>query len=184
MEIIKLKTWLSWVTSHLSALGSSLDDENGRFGFFKKLKNDKLSNLRSLGNFFDKNRIQFTSSFPTITRRWNHNLSYFSGNYLLIIIALSIYAIITNWWLLFTVAFLVGGFYLITRYEGPFEILGTTVNTSSLYTCYVAGSLLLLLFSGATGAVFWVIGAGALLILTHAAIIEPSIETEFADGQV
>ncbi|CAO3634135.1 unnamed protein product [Cunninghamella echinulata] len=170
--------------SHLSAIGSSLDDENGQTINYQIYVLLATSLIKTVFN-----SLLLSLPLQNVGRNKNiqiliHNLSYFSGNYLLIIIALSIYAIITNWWLLFTVAFLVGGFYLITRIEGPINMFGTTINSSTLYSGYVAGSLLLLLFSGATGAVFWVIGAGALLILTHAAIIEPSIETEFADDQV
>ncbi|CAO3593810.1 unnamed protein product [Absidia cylindrospora] len=95
------------------------------------------------------------------------------------------YAVITNWWLLFTVAFIIGGFYLVSRTTGPgLTVGGMTVPSSTLYATYAGGSFVLLLFSGATGAVFWVLGAGALVILGHAAIIEPSIEGDFADEQV
>ncbi|KAI8099246.1 PRA1 family protein-domain-containing protein [Halteromyces radiatus] len=167
----------------ISAIGNADNDE--RFSFLRKFREDRLSNVRPVTDFFDKNRINFTSSFPTITKRWNYNLNYFSANYMLIMVALSIYAIITNWWLLFTVAFIIGGFYLISRISGPgLEIGGNTIPSSTLYATYAGGSFLLLLFSGATGAVFWVLGAGALLILGHAAIIEPGIEGDFADEQV
>ena len=104
---------------------------------------------------------------------------------MIILLLLSIYAIITNWWLLFTIAFLIGGFYLISRINAPtLEFAGKSVPVSTLYGCYVGGSFILLLFSGATGAVFWVLGAGALLILGHAAIIEPDVAGDFADQQV
>jgi hypothetical protein len=43
-----------------------------RFSFFRKLKEDRLSNLRSVKDFFDANRIKFTSSFPEITKRWKY----------------------------------------------------------------------------------------------------------------
>lgn len=65
---------------------------------------------------------------------------------------------VTNWWLLFTIAFIVGGFALISRLNGPLSIGGATLSPSSLYAGYAGASLILLLFSGATGAVFWIIG--------------------------
>ncbi|ORZ04253.1 PRA1 family protein-domain-containing protein [Absidia repens] len=167
----------------ISAIGNADNDE--RFSFFRKLKEDRFANVRPISDFFDKNRIHFTSSFPEISKRWNYNLKYFSANYMLIMLALSIYAVITNWWLLFTVAFIIGGFYLVSRTTGPgLTVGGMTVPSSTLYATYAGGSFVLLLFSGATGAVFWVLGAGALVILGHAAIIEPSIEGDFADEQV
>ena len=43
--------------------------------------------------------------------------------------------------------------------EGPIDLAGyATVSTSTLYVTYACGSLVLLLFSGATGTIFWIIG--------------------------
>ncbi|KAI9313253.1 PRA1 family protein-domain-containing protein [Dichotomocladium elegans] len=168
-------------------IGNALASEAGsRLGFLKKLRQEKLSNLRPLSDFFDKNRISFTTSFSEITKRWNYNLQYFGANYLLIVLGLSIYAVVTNWWLLFTIAFIFGGFYFISRRgEGPLTIGGTAVSSSTLYGAYCGGSLILLLFSGATGTIFWIIGAAALVVLGHAALLEPGLEGEFgADAQV
>ncbi|KAI9269120.1 PRA1 family protein-domain-containing protein [Phascolomyces articulosus] len=151
----------------------------------KKFRQEKLSNLRPLSDFFDKNRISFTTSFGEISKRWNYNLQYFGANYLLIVLGLAIYAVITNWWLLFTIAFIFGGFYVISRLNGPLTIGGSTISPSSLYAGYAGASLILLLFSGATGAIFWIIGAAAIVVLGHAALLEPGIEGEFgADSQV
>lgn len=68
---------------------------------------------------------------------------------------------LTNWWLLFTIGFIFGGFYMISKVgnDGPINIAGlTTISASALYVAYACGSLVLLLFSGATGAIFWIIG--------------------------
>lgn len=74
---------------------------------------------------------------------------------------------------------------MISRLDGPVTIGNTVLSPSSLYGIYAGASIILLLFSGATGAIFWIIGAAAILILGHAAIIEPGLEGEFsADGQV
>lgn len=65
---------------------------------------------------------------------------------------------VTNWWLLFTIAFIFGGFYLISRQDGPITLGGNSISPSSLYAAYCGASLVLLLFSGATGTIFWIIG--------------------------
>jgi hypothetical protein len=65
---------------------------------------------------------------------------------------------ITSWWLVFTIAFLFGGFYLISRLDGPLMIGGNALSPSQLYAFYAGVSFFLLLFSGATGAIFWIIG--------------------------
>ncbi|KAG2202330.1 hypothetical protein INT46_010334 [Mucor plumbeus] len=168
----------------LGAAATSMASD-ARFSFLQKFREQRLANIRPLGDFFDKNRISFTTNFHTISQRWNYNLQYFSANYLVIILLLGIYAIITSWWLVFTIAFLFGGFFLISRLDGPLTIGGAALSPSTLYASYAGISLLLLLFSGATGAIFWIIGAAAIIILGHAAILEPGLEGDFsADGQV
>jgi hypothetical protein len=52
----------------ISAIGNADNDE--RFSFLRKLKEDRFSNVRPISDFFDKNRIKFTSSFPEISNRW------------------------------------------------------------------------------------------------------------------
>lgn len=42
--------------------------------------------------------------------------------------------------------------------SGQPTVAGVTVSSSTLYAAYACGSVLLLLFSGATGAIFWIIG--------------------------
>lgn len=42
---------------------------------------------------------------------------------------------------------------------GPINVAGImTLSAPALYATYAVGSLVLLLFSGATGAIFWIIG--------------------------
>jgi hypothetical protein len=106
---------------------------------------------------------------------------------------------------LFTIAFIFGGFYLISRQGGqPLNIGGSVISPSTMYAFYGGASLILLLFSGATGAIFWIIGkclalvnspfassfpnlslslgAAAVIILGHAAVLEPGLEGDFASG--
>jgi hypothetical protein len=45
-------------------------NNNGRFAFLYKLKQDKLANIRPLGEFFDKNRFNYTASFQLVSQRW------------------------------------------------------------------------------------------------------------------
>ncbi|KAI7891858.1 PRA1 family protein-domain-containing protein [Mucor mucedo] len=160
------------------------DVSNDRFAFLYKLKQEKLSNIRPLGEFFDRNRFKYTTSFQLISHRWNYNLQYFASNYFLVMLGLAIYSVLTDWFLLFTIGFIFGGFYMISKLgtSGPINIAGVmTLSASNLYVTYACGSLVLLLFSGATGAIFWIIGASALLILGHAAVMEPGIEEGFSD---
>lgn len=53
----------------LGAAAASMTND-ARFSFLQRFREQRLSNLRPLGDFFDKNRISFTSSFHTISQRW------------------------------------------------------------------------------------------------------------------
>lgn len=54
----------------LGAAAAATMNSDERFSFLKKFREERLSNLRPLSDFFDKNRISFTSSFHTISQRW------------------------------------------------------------------------------------------------------------------
>ncbi|KAG1076256.1 hypothetical protein G6F42_025536 [Rhizopus arrhizus] len=75
----------------LGAAASNMASE-ARFSFLQRFREQRLANIRPLGDFFDKNRISFTTNFHTISQRWNYNLQYFSANYLVIILLLGVYA--------------------------------------------------------------------------------------------
>jgi len=168
-----------------ASAAASVVASDPRFGFIHRIRNERFAQLRPLSEFFDKNRFSLTGSFQTISQRWSYNLQYFQSNYFIIILGLSIYAIITSPLLLFTIAFIFGGFYLISRQNGqPLTIGGSVISPSTMYAAYGGASLILLLFSGATGAIFWIIGAAAVIILGHAAVLEPGLEGDFASGPV
>jgi PRA1 family protein 1 len=121
------------------------------------------------------------------------------GNYLIIISALAIYALLTNQTLLIALVFLIGGFIAINRfgaslplhgpmlpwsYESsatdPFKIGDREITQKHLYTGLFVIGLPLLFFASPFGTLFWLVGASALVILTHACLNEPGIESEYA----
>jgi hypothetical protein len=53
----------------IGAAATSIAND-ARFSFLQKFREERLSNLRPLGDFFDKNRMSFTTSFHTISQRW------------------------------------------------------------------------------------------------------------------
>jgi hypothetical protein len=52
----------------------------------------------------------------------------------------------------------------LSNQQGPINIAGFALSSSSLYVTYAIGCVVLLLFSGATGAIFWIIGTLVLQI--------------------
>lgn len=57
------------------------------------------------------------------------------------------------------------------------------VTQKSLYTGLFVIGLPLLWFSSPVGTFFWLVGASGVLILTHASMIEPGVESEYATVQ-
>jgi hypothetical protein len=53
----------------LGAAATSMASD-ARFSFLQKFREQRLANIRPLGDFFDKNRISFTTNFHTISQRW------------------------------------------------------------------------------------------------------------------
>jgi hypothetical protein len=82
----------------------------------KSFRETRLSALRPVGEFFDIHRISRPADANDAISRITYNTRHFSGNYLIIIGALGIYALLTNHNLLFALVFLIGGFTAINRF--------------------------------------------------------------------
>ncbi|KAF7782315.1 hypothetical protein Agabi119p4_1691 [Agaricus bisporus var. burnettii] len=152
----------------------------------KSLRETRFSGLRPPTEFFDYQRISKPADVNTATSRISYNTRYFSGNYGLIVSMLAVYAIITNYHLLIAITFLVGGFALINRFAPDATQLGEhTVTQKHLYLGLFVIGIPLVWFADPFGTVFWIIGASAVLILAHASVMEPGVESEYAsiDGE-
>ncbi|KAJ7647134.1 prenylated rab acceptor PRA1 [Roridomyces roridus] len=153
----------------------------------RNFREARLSALRGPTEFFDVQRISRPADMNTATSRISYNTRYFSGNYGLIVIALAIYALFSNMWLFGALVFLVGGFTLINKFAPePTQVGDYVVTQKSLYIGLFVIGIPLLLFAGPFSFLFWVIGASAIVILGHAVMIEPGVESEYAsvEGQV
>jgi len=83
--------------------------------------------------------------------------------------------------------FLVGGFSLINRFAPePTQVGDYVVTQKSLYIVLFCIGIPLLFFSGPFSTLLWVVGASGIIILGHACVIEPGVESEYAavEGQV
>ncbi|KAG2037450.1 prenylated rab acceptor PRA1 [Suillus americanus] len=144
----------------------------------KSFRETRLSTLRTPAEFFDIHRISRPADFNTAVSRLTYNTRYFSGNYTLIVAALAVYSLIASPLLLLSLIFLFGGFAVINRFE---EVYGQFATQKSLYTGLFVIGIPLLWFSSPFMTLFWLIGASAFLILTHACLIEPGVESEYAN---
>lgn len=68
----------------------------------------------------------------------------------------------------------------------PLQFGDRTITQSSLYTGLFVIGIPLLLWASPLGTFFWLVGASSIIILGHASIMEPGIESEYAqvDGGV
>ncbi|EIN11882.1 prenylated rab acceptor PRA1 [Punctularia strigosozonata HHB-11173 SS5] len=150
----------------------------------KNFREARMSALRPPQEFFDYNRVSRPADFNQATSRISYNTRYFSGNYGVVVAILAVYAVITNPLLLISLAFLIGGFAAINKFAAdPMQVGDHTITQKSLYTGLFVIGLPLLWWSSPLGTFFWLVGASGVLILGHASLMEPGIESEYASVQ-
>ncbi|KAI0728110.1 prenylated rab acceptor PRA1 [Fomitopsis betulina] len=148
---------------------------------FKSFRETRLSALRPLSEFFDHHRLSKPADMNTATSRISYNTRYFSGNYGVIVGVLAVYALITNVLLLISLGFLIGGFTAINKFAPePMQVGDQLITQKTLYTALFVIGIPLLWWSSPLGTFFWLVGASGFLILGHACIMEPGIESEYA----
>lgn len=109
---------------------------------------------------------------------------------------------ITSPLLLIAIVFLVGGFAAINRFGAsrrntppeciltthltapePMQVGDHVITQKSLYTALFVIGLPVLWWASPFMVFFWLVGASSVVILGHACIIEPGIESEYATVQ-
>ncbi|KAH8093939.1 prenylated rab acceptor PRA1 [Cristinia sonorae] len=150
----------------------------------KSFRETRLSALRPPSEFFDFHRLSRPADMNQATSRISYNTRYFSGNYGAIVAMLGVYAMLTNLFLLLSLVFLVGGFTAINKFAPePTQVGDYVVTQKNLYIGLFVIGIPMLWFSGPLSTLFWVVGASGVLIIGHAAIMEPGIESEYATVQ-
>ncbi|KAI9166952.1 Protein of unknown functionlike protein [Paramyrothecium foliicola] len=125
-----------------------------------------FSNLRPISEFLDFKRLSKPANFTEMQSRVNYNLSHYSSNYAVVFAMLSIYALLSNWLLLFDIILVVAGMYLIGRLDGRDLEIGTFKATSSqLYTGLLVIAIPLGLIASPFSTLLWLIGASGVTIL-------------------
>lgn len=113
-------------------------------------------------------------------------------------------ASLTNYLLLISLAFLVLGFaainrfgmlFMLRRFDLTLSFLSSltapdaaqfgehTITQKHLYTGLFVIGIPLLWLSSPISTIFWLIGASGVLILGHASLIEPGVESEYSNIQ-
>ncbi|KAK1967836.1 PRA1-domain-containing protein [Colletotrichum sublineola] len=141
----------------------------------------RFANLRPISEFFDMKRLSKPANFGEVQSRWNYNLSYFSSNYSVVFLMLSVYALLTNWVLLFDIIFVIAGMFLIGKLDGRDLEIGTfRATTSQLWTGLLVISVPLGLYASPFATLLWLVGASGVVILGHAAFMDKPIDEAFS----
>lgn len=145
----------------------------------------RFANLKPVGEFFDVRRLSKPRDFGDVQTRVNYNLGYFSSNYAVVFLMLSIYALLTNLWLLFDIVFVTVGMWVIGKLQGRDLELGTLrATTSQLYTGMAVIAIPVAFWASPISTVLWLIGASGVTILGHAALMDRPIENAFSEEAV
>lgn len=117
-------------------------------------------------------------TFPVTTRLSSFCSRFTACTFALVFLRL---ASLSDPLLLIALFILVGGFAAINRFAPePMQVGNHLVTQKSLYAILVVVVLVLLWFAQPFALIFWLVGSSALLILGHAAFIEPPVSSEYA----
>jgi hypothetical protein len=172
------------------AISIPIDAITSRFGDrFNSLRNTSLSsrfaNLRPVSEFLDIKRVSKPANFGEAQSRVNYNLSYFSSNYAVVFVMLSIYSLLTNLVLLFDMIFVSVGLYGINMLQGRDLDLGfSRFTTSQLYTGLLIVGVPVGIWASPFTTALWLIGATGVTVFGHAALLDKPIENAFSEEAV
>lgn len=176
----------------MAGLQIPIDALTARFGLnerFNSLRQQpfasRFTNLRPFSEFFDIKRLSKPADFGEVRARINYNLGYFSSNYAVVFVLLSIYSLLTNFLLLFVILLVVVGMHGISRLEGrDLEIGHTSITSSQLYSGLACVALFLGIWASPIQTILWLIGASSAIILGHASVMDKPIEDAFSQETV
>ena len=145
----------------------------------------RFANLKPLSEFCDFRRLSKPANFGETQSRINYNLAYFSSNYVVVFIMLSIYSLLTNMILLFVILLVIGGMWGIGKLGGnDLDVGFVKASTSQLYTALLCITVPLGIWASPITTALWLIGASAVSILGHASFMDKPIESAFSEEAV
>jgi hypothetical protein len=145
----------------------------------------RFSNLKPISEFLDLKRVSKPANFSEVQSRINYNLSYFSSNYAAVFAMLSIYSLLTNWWLLFDIVFVIAGMWGIGKLGGQdLDLAGFRATSSQLYTGLLCVAVPVGFFASPFQTILWLIGASGVTILGHASFMDKPIDEAFSGEAV
>ena len=176
---------MSRINIHIDMLTSRLNLSDRFEGVRSQSLAQRFSNLKPVGEFLDIKRLSKPRDFADVQARVNYNLGYFSSNYAVVFVMLSVYALLTNTWLLFDIVFVSVSMWIVGRLGGrDLEIGNFRATSSQLYTGIACISIPIAILAGPIGTFLWLVGASGVTILGHAALMDRPIENAFSEEAV
>jgi hypothetical protein len=172
------------------AIQIPIDVITSRFGDrFNSIRSQSMSsrfaNLRPVSEFLDLKRLSKPANFGEVQSRVNYNLGHFSSNYAVVFVMLSIYSLLTNWYLLFLIVFVGASLWGIGKLNGRDLDLGfRRFNTSQLYTALLCVAVPVFFLASPITTILWLIGATGVTVFGHAALMDKPIENAFSEEAV
>lgn len=140
--------------------------------------------VRPWQNFLDQEKFSKPASPAQITERVQRNLKHFQSNYLVVVLILAGYCLITSPMLIVAFGAFFGVQFILTGQQGTQyqqKVFGKELNQTQQSIISGCVSVPLFILAGATTAVFWVFGASVILIGAHGSFREPEVDPEEAD---
>ena len=176
----------------MARISIPIDALTSRLGLSERLNDvrsqsitTRFANLKPLSEFCDFRRLSKPANFGETQSRINYNLGYFSSNYAVVFVMLSIYSLLTNMLLLFVILTVIGGMWGIGKLGGnDLDVGFLKASTSQLYTALLCITIPLGIWASPITTVLWLIGASAVSILGHASFMDKPIESAFSEEAV
>eukprot|EP00759_Apiculatamorpha_spiralis_P015864 PhF_6_TR22360/c0_g1_i1/m.31691/K20359/RABAC1, PRAF1; PRA1 family protein 1 len=144
-------------------------------GRARRFKDERLRGMRSWKVFFDKQRFSAPTKLEAINRA-NKNLKYYYSNYLIVVLIIGLYIMVTNMLFVLSMLFCVGlfGYYRAVTANGEaFLIQGNEITPGKAYTSLSVGTFVLFWLTGGSSTIFWLATLSGGIVVGHAATHEP-----------
>jgi len=140
--------------------------------------------IRPWNSFIDQEKFSKPQTPAQISERLQKNVKFFQSNYLVVVLVLAGYCLITSPMLIIALAAFFGVQFVLGGAQGAQyqqKLFGKELNNTQQSIISGCVSVPLLILAGATSAIFWVFGASVVLVGGHGAFRLPEADPEEAD---
>jgi len=140
--------------------------------------------VRPWALFIDQEKFAKPTTPNEITLRLTKNIKYFQANYLILVVILAGYCLVTSPLLLLAIGAFFGAQYVIGGPQGVAyqqKLVGRELTETQQTVIASCISVPIFIVAGATSAIFWVFGASVILVGAHGGMRIPEVDPDEAD---